>query len=115
MCLVSLSFIDNGSLTLGSSLTVPLWELTRNLKWLSLYLHENDPPGGNDVIEEQDEAVLAAFELPRELPTSRRSIALLHYAIANRTIIAAARNTCLKTLNADDHLLEYPFAARTLL
>lgn len=73
-------------------LTAPLWELTKNLKHLSLDLRENHLYGDNYQIEEQDKVALASFEVPSKLPTTKEEAALLHYSIANRTIIAAAEN-----------------------
>lgn len=69
----------------------------------------------NTFIEEQTAEAVNSFELPESLPTTDEQLALLHYGISNRTIVAAARNGRLRLLGLEKFHLEHAFAIRSLL
>lgn len=100
-------------------LTVPLWKLAGNLTYLALDLDACECSGFQRIVESrtenaEEEEPLASFELPSELPTAYEARVLLHFSIAYRTIIAAARGGKLKRLVADKNV-ERPFAIPALL
>lgn len=104
-------------LATDSLLTVPFWELTSQLQYLSLRLCDGTDPDWIATIPEKpvEEDTLASFELPSRLPASPAEINALHESIACRTIVAAARAGRLKGLEVVDTALHQPFAVRGLL
>lgn len=86
---------------------MPLWELAKNAKDLSISITAN-----HAVTEEQDEAQVAAFELPIALPTNGGAVEAMHAAIVSRAVLAAVRGGHLTHLCAR---VEAPFAIRALL
>lgn len=97
---------------------MPFWKLAHNVKDLSLLF---DPMGFAEVpehmhCEEQSEAISGAFELlPSMPPTSKSDINSLHYAIASRVVITAARGGRLRRTRFSNGYTQPPFAIRALL
>lgn len=89
--------------------SVPFWDLTANLERLSVGVSDIDDNG-----TDEQENYWASFELPAELPASGNGRRALHWRIAGRTVVAAARNGKLKGLKVgmDHHPV---FALRSLV
>lgn len=108
---------------------MPYWRLTSKLKHLTFRLGEvrafEDACSGREDFKEPEEAPLAAFELPTELPSWEewQARANLNHAVALRTILAAARGGRLRLLRInfyreveEEHAnIQTPFAIRSLL
>lgn len=116
-CLLTSSegFHTDADVHLRDLLAVPFWNLTRNLVNLSLEFGIKYELKADQTKQEQNESILASFKVPTTLPITDAGRARLHLAIANRTIIAAARTGHLKSLRVSMESAQRAFAIRALL
>lgn len=109
MCMLTMLFFFH---------SVPYWKLAGKLQSLSLDFGNNDffLLDEDQQLTEYDEELYASFEVPQKLPTAKKDINSLHYSLASRTIIAAARGGHLKSLHfSNEGQVQPPFGMRALL